>query len=164
MNRQRANLCLIVVLVSAWTNGLMGASFLVAPQEDNSFLGQETYPLALRNRAENGLTVEAPALRSPDQATLVTSPAPPGGDLRKAGTNDPMGGFWRRCPLPVHVHTTVGRTKAHPLALVHYSRSQSSPIAGSTLASRHPARFLIWISRPPRNLCPFTWGTHSVTE
>jgi hypothetical protein len=78
MNRQSANLCLIVVLVSAWTDGLMGGSFLVAPQEDNSFLGQEIYPLALRDRAESRLTVEAPAPRSPDQAPLLLPPLPSG--------------------------------------------------------------------------------------
>jgi hypothetical protein len=77
MNRQSQNLCLIVVLVSAWTGGLMGGSFLVAPQEHNSSLGQEVYPLALRDRAENRLIVEAPAPRSLDQTPLLLPPLPP---------------------------------------------------------------------------------------
>jgi hypothetical protein len=48
MNHQSTNLCLILVFVAAWIGDLMGGSFFVAPQENNSLAHQEVYPLGLR--------------------------------------------------------------------------------------------------------------------
>jgi len=63
---------LMLVLLSTWASRLLAGNFFVAPKKGNASFGQEAYPFAMQDRAENRETVEAPPL-----AKLVNFPLSP---------------------------------------------------------------------------------------
>lgn len=75
MNAKEACLCLILVLVSTWTERLKEGSFLVAPTTGTPSFGQEVCPLTVRGQAKSGETAETPQLarlnQEPFAAVLV---------------------------------------------------------------------------------------------
>jgi hypothetical protein len=72
MNAKDVYLCLILILVSTWTERLKDGSFLVAPPTGASAFGQEICP-----RGSNRETVDMPQLARINKEPFVISTAAP---------------------------------------------------------------------------------------